>query len=297
MGPPTPTTLAPMKTHSFPSADTAADLIEFGSCKAAAATVAGVRAVRSRAQNFLVEWAETSSDPGKLDTCSSDEMMVLVEAGEVRATTEGEAYRAGPASVLILTPGSWSLALAARTQCAILSSLREGVADNTVNAAGYEPRKRDLVGVGRPYWRDWFGQRAEVVQIAHVKASPDKPRIKMLQSATLSINWVEYDGPRDRAALSPHSHEDFEQGSLALAGQFVHHLRTEWGADADQWKGDVHALASSPSLLVVPPRTIHTSEGVGPGRHLLIDIFSPPREDFIANGWVYNAGNYSRVAA
>jgi hypothetical protein len=115
----------------------------------------------------------------------------------------------------------------------------------------------------------------------------------MLQSDTLSINWVEYEGGRDRSRLSPHSHKSIEQGSLALAGDFVHHLRVEWGRDAALWRDDLHARLPSPSLMVVPVGLIHTSEGTGAGHHLLIDIFAPPRREFIAKGWVLNSGDYA----
>ena len=131
-----------------------------------------------------------------------------------------------------------------------------------------------------------------MLRFEQIKASPEKPRLKMLQTDALSINIVDYAGPRDRSALSPHSHADFEQGSLAIEGQFVHHLRTPWGSDADRWRDDEHLQAPSPSLVVVPPHVIHTSEGTGPGRHLLIDVFSPPRRDFIASNWVFNAADY-----
>ena len=131
-----------------------------------------------------------------------------------------------------------------------------------------------------------------VFEIDKFKAPADNPRLKMLQSATMSINWVDYDGPRDRIALSPHSHADFEQASLAVAGDFVHHLRVAWGKNADEWRDDEHKLAGSPSVLVIPPDLIHTTEGVGPGHHLLIDIFAPPRRDFIAKSWVFNAADY-----
>jgi hypothetical protein len=108
----------------------------------------------------------------------------------------------------------------------------------------------------------------------------------------MSINWVEYQGARDRTKLSPHSHTDFEQGSLAIAGDYVHHLRTPWGPNADQWCDDQHMEASTDSLLVIPPEIIHTTEGVGDGHSVLVDVFAPPRVDFIAKGWMHNAADY-----
>ena len=133
----------------------------------------------------------------------------------------------------------------------------------------------------------------QVMDIAAVMASRDKPRLKMLQTETLSINIVEYTGPRNRAELSPHSHATFEQGSLAIAGSFVHHLRVPWGSNADLWREDEHLPAPSPSMLVVPVGMVHTTEGVGEGHHFLVDLFCPPRADFIGNGWVANSDDYT----
>ncbi|MBX9651478.1 MAG: hypothetical protein K2X57_30935, partial [Xanthobacteraceae bacterium] len=80
--------------------------------------------------------------------------------------------------------------------------------------------------------------------------------------------------------------------SLTISGDFQHHLRVEWGKDANLWRDDVHAAVGSPSVTIIPPQLIHTTEGVNGGHHLLIDIFSPPRRDFIARNWVANSSEY-----
>ena len=67
----------------------------------------------------------------------------------------------------------------------------------------------------------------------------------------------------------------------------------QWGENAQFWQEDRHARLASPSLMVVPVGLVHTSEGVGTGHHLLIEVFSPPRADFIAKGWIANAGDYA----
>jgi hypothetical protein len=55
---------------------------------------------------------------------------------------------------------------------------------------------------------------------------------------------VDYDGPRATAQRSAHIRTgDFEQGSLAVAGEFVYHLRGEWGKNTNEWREDEHKRA------------------------------------------------------
>ena len=49
-------------------------------------------------------------------------------------------------------------------------------------------------------------------------------------------------------------------------------------------------------MLVIPGELVHTTEGVGSERHLLIDVFAPPRRDFIGKGWVANSKDYEAPA-
>lgn len=98
--------------------------------------------------------------------------------------------------------------------------------------------------------------------------------------------------PRDTAQMSPHAHADFAQISFVLEGRYVHHLRWPWTKDLAQWREDQHVVADSPSVLEIPPTVTHTSQNIeGPG--WLIDIFHPPRPDFLAmEGLVVNAADY-----
>jgi hypothetical protein len=254
----------------------------------------GTRHRLVRGQNFLVEWIEADAGSSAFPIASRYEMMVLLP--DVSATIEGggQTVTANARSVAIIPAGTFTVHLNGSGTCCVLASISgETPARDILNAATYQPGDPRVAPIGPAYERRLGHESIRIFDIDRIEAPKDNPRLKMLQSATMSINWVEYQGPRDRAALSPHSHKDFEQGSLALAGDFEHHLRVEWGKNADLWRDDVHAAVGSPSIMVIPPEVIHTSAGVHQGHHLLIDIFSPPRRDFIAKNWVANASEYA----
>jgi len=124
-------------------------------------------------------------------------------------------------------------------------------------------------------------------------ARPDST-MRLFRSTNLMINvFLPTMKPRDIRKLSPHSHDDFEQGSLTLSGKFVHHLRWPWTPDMTTWRDDEHVQVGSPSLIVMPPNVVHTSQTIEGERIRLVDIFSPPRADFsLKPGLVCNADEY-----
>ena len=102
-------------------------------------------------------------------------------------------------------------------------------------------------------------------------------------------------GPRDITKMSPHSHDDFDQCSLVLAGAFRHNMRWPWGLDKNHWRADEDPVVGSPSCTIIPARVIHSSESMAPpaGGNRMADIFAPPRLDFsLQEGWVQNADEY-----
>jgi len=108
----------------------------------------------------------------------------------------------------------------------------------------------------------------------------------------MMVPYARFPEPRDETQLSPHSHADFEQGSIALEGEWLHHLRVPWTPDRRQWRPDEHLQVGSPSTLIIPAGIIHTSQGIAGEGMRLIDVFAPPRRDFSERGWVENAAEY-----
>jgi hypothetical protein len=125
---------------------------------------------------------------------------------------------------------------------------------------------------------------------------PDDPARfgRIFRTRSFMVNFLPpKDGPRDPRKLSPHTHDDFEQLSLAMRGEYVHHIRTPWLSDSTAWRDDEHVRLGSPSVAIIPPPTVHTSAASDPGVNQLIDVFSPPRVDFSEKpGWVLNAHDY-----
>ena len=122
---------------------------------------------------------------------------------------------------------------------------------------------------------------------------PDSPA-RPFRSTNLMVNaFVPRDFRRDVRKMTPHAHEDFDQASLALQGGFVHHIRYPWVSDMTTWRADEHHTVGSPSVIVIPARSVHTTQDIGTGYVQLVDIFSPPRPDFVEKpGWVCNEADY-----
>lgn len=263
-----------------------ADLIDLDTTQPAAGRRIG------RAQNFSVEWID-STQPHVAR--SEHELLLLLPGAGAHIEYEGGRADAPGRSLCIVPAGSCTITLDAPGPGILIASSRPDLREQDyLNAVEHDPR---IVASTPAFRRVRKAGELVVVPIDDIIPPPDKKRLKMLQTDTLSINWVEYDGPRDRTQLSPHSHSRFEQGSLAIEGKFVHHLRTPWGSDATRWRDDAHLQADPRTLLVIPVNLVHTTEGVGPGYHLLIDVFSPPRRDFIAHHWICNSADYEDPAA
>lgn len=241
-----------------------------------------------RAANFVITRSQVA--PGeRLDRKGqADEYFVYFHTVGGRVSASGETADVGPETLVIVPPGDSEITASGDGQIfRVLSSRAEDLLKVALNRAAYEGG----TGLSIPL-RDGpmpkGGYRLRVYPMADYPITPDS-HMRLFRTRNLMVNIFGYwKKPRDIHNLSPHSHDDFEQGSLALSGVWMHRLRFPWGKNLDVWKPDEHREVDSPSLMVIPPTVIHTSHNLSSGQ--LVDVFAPPRADFV--GMARNKDDY-----
>ncbi|MCU1420748.1 MAG: hypothetical protein JWN36_399 [Microbacteriaceae bacterium] len=270
-----------------------AQWIEFHKLPATETAPNGSKTWIARTATMIVSWTDAKKGDTFPRTGQVDEYTVLMysESAPIRVTAGSETVDVDEEAFVVIPPGDSVIeALGDGPIIRILSILSEDLVEESFNKGAYEvPDARHAPLVP---WPDPVGGfKLRVYKLA------DTPIVqgrfgRIFRTTTMMINFLaEEPAPRDKFKLSPHYHDDFEQVSMAVKGDFVHHIRYPWGPDSTQWQEDQHDQVETPSITIIPPPTIHTTQGVGPHQQLL-DIFSPPREDFSAQGWVLNADDY-----
>ncbi|WP_081951377.1 hypothetical protein [Pseudomonas plecoglossicida] len=248
----------------------------------------------ARGQNFVVAHIEARAGGAVERGVQVDEYVVLSMDPSVSFEVEwgGSLWRVPGGSIAIVPAGPSRVRLEHAGQLTMmLTSLNSDVAELALNAKAYDSPNANI-----PDFEPWPEPLGAPKVRVYSLDVPDEPGRfgRIWRCSTFMINVLPPQvGPRDITKLSPHHHDSFEQGSLALQGAFTHHIRWPWNADLSTWRDDDHEYCSSPSLAVIPPPAIHTSQGMEQGVNQLIDIFSPPRVDFSQKeGWVLNADEY-----
>jgi hypothetical protein len=246
----------------------------------------------TRGGNFVVAITRVSAGTTLATPALTHEHMVLLPDTAARFETGAEMRDVARDHLVILPPAASTLTASGPgwiVRC--YTAAHTALAARAANAADYT-RPRDDVAPLRPWPDPPGGYRLRAYDLAEADALADKNRC--YRSATLMLNVLRPRfAPRDPRALSPHAHEDFEQGSIGISGRFIHHLRTPWGPDQTLWRADAARETGSPSVTVIPPRIIHTTRNIGPQTALLADLFCPPRRDFSEQpGMVKNAADY-----
>ncbi|MFS8198317.1 hypothetical protein ACLVWQ_06475 [Streptomyces sp. CWNU-52B] len=278
--------------------------LEFTDRAPTAVSPAGSRTWVTRGQNVVLVWTDAVAGDRLPRTGQPDEYAVLLysDSAAIRVTAggdgtddsagAGERQEVDEEAFVVVPPGDSVIeVLTDGPVVRLFSSLAEDLSDTAVNAdtyAGPDPRCAPLV----PWPEPVGGFRLRVYRLADTPISEGRFG-RIFRTTNLMVNFLaEEPSPRNPLKLSPHTHDDFEQLSLAVKGEFIHHLQYPWGPDSTQWRPEEHSGVGSPSLTVIPPPAVHTTQGVGPYQQL-IDIFSPPRQDFSARpGWVLNETDY-----
>ena len=250
--------------------------------------------VRGQNVTLIHTWAADGDDldngtlEGELAVLAFDDSPAFDVITPDRGTT-----RVGGAGLVVVPPGSSRIAVHGAGPLVRLVETGEAAwSGKAANAAAYAENHPRVTLLKR--WPEPTG--GDKVRVYPLSEVPDEPGRfgRIFRTRAFMVNFLpDSDGPRDPGKLSPHTHDDFEQLSLAVRGEYVHHIRTPWLADSTAWRDDEHVTLGSPSVAIIPPPTVHTSQAHAAGPNKLIDIFSPPRVDFSEKpGWVLNADEY-----
>ncbi len=272
--------------------------IEFDSTRPSNATAAGSLTWFVRSENLVI--AFTKAKTGDVFDCSSDidEVAVLLPGDQQSASSVSTATGKSSKSEAVLGPSSFTVFPAGIASVRstndgivvrIFAARSTGFAERCLNAETYAS-----VDPNVPTFAPWDDACTALEPVTYdygaVRPSPGRfGRIFRTDSSMVNVFYPE-SGPRDPSSLSPHSHADFDQVSLQLDGEYIHHVRAPWGPDSREWQDDVHRRCTGPAIAIFPPPLIHTSQAIENQRHQLIDIFGPPRADFAGrDGWLLNA--------
>lgn len=246
------------------------------------------------AENFVILITKVNAGTVLASGDTPDEHIVILPDAAVSLTTGGEApVEIDGYHLVIVPPGASEIV--ARSEGLVIRCFSSRRAD-LLALGGNRPARSAQAGTALLPLGDSQpppgGFKVRAYSLADHRSSDGRKRV--FRSSNLMVNvLMERDQPRDVRALTPHSHKNFEQGSIAVFGSYIHHLRTPWTPDMTRWLPDEALTVGSPSVVVIPPEVVHTSRNVGWGRAMLIDVFAPPRADFSAQpGTVCNADDY-----
>ncbi|PXY29512.1 hypothetical protein [Prauserella flavalba] len=273
----------------------AAQYLDFTSLEPDEISDQGSRSWWVRGQNFALAYTQARAGEILERTGQPDEYVVLFpqDTAVAKLTADSDESTVQGAAMVVVPAGESRVDVTADTAIVrLFSAASPDLLARCRNHADYaEPHAN--VAPFAPWPDPVDGPALRVYPVAEHPYEQNRFG-RLFRCSTFMVNLFDPDfGPRDPAKLSPHHHDDFEQCSLAVDGQYIHHIRSPWTPDMADWREDEHVHVASPSVAIIPPPTVHTSQSVSQVRNQLIDIFCPPRHDFSAKpGWVINAAEY-----
>lgn len=254
------------------------------------------RAWYTRGQDLLVNYIEAKPGATFARAGQHDEYMIVLpdEDTPYEATAKGETVQGEGHQLIIVPPGDSEIRLPKGGRVVRLFSTQSpDLNEKCANAATYAEPDPAI-----PPFKPWPAPPAGFkLRVYNLWKEREPGKIGPIwRCTTIMLNFPPPGGgPRDVTKMSPHSHYDFDQCSLVLAGAFRHNMRWPWGLNKNDWRPDEDPVVGSPSTTIIPARVIHSSESMAPppGGNRMADIFAPPRLDFsLQDGWIQNADEY-----
>jgi len=247
-----------------------------------------------RAQNFAVglTWLDAGSELQHVDTPDEHVLAVLGEAAvEVYAGGQGPVKVRGQSLVVVPAGESRVVGGIAGFVLTVFTARSTDAMAQARNGDAYavpDPAVRELPTLCPPR----APRGLQVYSVNDFEAVGDVPG-RPFRTDSLTVNWLASEiGPADTSRMTPHSHADYEQASVTLAGEYVHHVRRPWTARLADWRADEHVHVTSPSIAIIPAGNIHTSRPIGAETNQRIDVFGVPRPDFVDRGMFINRELY-----
>jgi hypothetical protein len=228
-----------------------------------------------RAANFAVACRTVRGGDRLALTGLPDEHLALLVGTGARIETASGVVQAPADALVIVEPGDSAVEPDGDGRVVRVVTTRGDAARDSVNADAYREHPEAVTPLGPPV----VGPGTRVHALADHPAGEGEMRV--FRSGDLMINVF---GPRTRrrdpARLSPHWHDDLEQGSVVLEGAWIHHLRYPWVPDSSTWRPDGHLRCGAPSVTIIPAGVEHTSQDTG------------DEESWLVRGIVRNAAEY-----
>lgn len=245
-----------------------------------------------RAANMVTAYSEVVPGSVLERADNADEYFVWALFTPCRVVVGEETVDVPAGSVVIVPPGASSIRFS--TEGSVwrgFTSLNTDLLDRAPNSGEYAEHPAGLAPV-EPWPMPRGGYKIRVYRLDDTPAG--KPHCYVHRTAMTNFGWPVATKPRRADALSPHTHEDFEQVSIIHSGTMVHHMRRAWSRNLNEWLPDEHVILTAPAVAISKPPDIHTTQAVTAGEPVgLIDFFSPVRWDFSnIDGMVVNRDEY-----
>lgn len=243
----------------------------------------------TRAANFAILYTEAAAG-ASLSNRFNDEHFSYSLGSGVHVAAGGEMATLGEEDLAILPPGECALHFDRPARVIQVITAQESLVTSASNAQTYADGAQEVAPVvAWPQPVGGYRLRTYSTRQGYARGG----LVHAYRTRKLMIvPYERFLEPRDETQLTPHAHADFEQASVALEGQWLHHLRVPWTANRHHWRPDRTVDIASPSATVIPAGVIHTSQGIAGDGMRLIDVFAPPRVDFSQKGLVDNAAEY-----